>query len=166
MKSSPVARVLLVLLYCCFLSFWAWSGTHLPERVATHFNFNGEPNGWMSRSANQVFMLIFGLSFPLFIVFICWATRFMPAAIINVPHREYWLAPERKRETSDYLLRLSLWFACLAVGFVTGIQYSILQANQQASPHLSPGVLWAVVGPFLAGTGIWALILVRHFRRV
>jgi hypothetical protein len=133
--------------------------------VATHFNGGGEPNGWMSRSDHQKFMLIFGLAFPLLVVLLCYLTRFLPSGLVNIPRRDYWLAPERRKETSDYLVRHSLWFACLAVCFVIGLQYSIVQANQQTPPHLSTMVFLALVGSFLAGTAVWVVVLCRHFRR-
>jgi uncharacterized membrane protein len=165
MKSLRTSIIILALLYACFLWYWAWSAAQLPETVATHFNAHGEPNGWMSRYANQRFMLFFGLCFPLLIVLLCYATRFMPSSLVNIPHRDYWLAPERRGETSDYLVRHSLWLACLAVCFVIGIQYSIVQANNQNPPHLSMPMILAVVVPFLAGTVIGVVIQMRHFRR-
>ena len=165
MKSSRTPAILLVLLYLCFLGVWAWSGSQLPDRVATHFNGSGEPNGWMSRSANQGFMLIFGLMFPLFVAVLCYTTRFLPASFVNIPNKDYWLAPERKKETSRYLVHHSLWFSCLALLFVIGIQFSIVQANKQATPQLSMATFLAVVGSFLVGTAVWSVALYRHFRR-
>jgi ABC-type spermidine/putrescine transport system permease subunit I len=166
MKSLLLPAIILALLCACFLAFWDWSGPQLPERVATHFNVHGESNGWMSRAADQEFMLVFGLTLPLFIVVLNYATRFLPPFLVNIPHRNYWLAPERRRETSDYLLRGSLWFACLAVLFVIGLHYATVQANKQNPPHLSMSLMWAVVAPFIAGTIIYLLALVLHFRRV
>lgn len=165
MRSSRVPALLLVLLYACFLGYWAWAGTQLPERVATHFNGSGEPNGWMSSSGNQIFILIFGFVFPLFIIGLCFAARFLPAFLVNIPNRQYWLAPERKIETLGYFGRHSLWLACLMVGFVIGIQYSIVQANREIPPHLATSVLLQVMVPFLLGTVIWLVILLRHFRK-
>jgi uncharacterized membrane protein len=164
MKSGPAPALVLVLFYACFLAFWAWSGPQLPERVATHFNGSGEPNGWMSRSTSQNFMLIFGLVFPLFVVLLSSIVRFLPVSVINLPHREYWLAPERREETIDYLLWHSLWFACLSVCFVIGMQYSIVKANQQTPPHLDTSFLLRMAGLFLAGTVVWVLILIQRFR--
>ena len=166
MKPLWILVLILVVLYQCFLGCWVWSGSQLPERVATHFNSAGEANGWMSRSGHQMFMLVFGLAFPMGIVLLSYATRFLPRGMVNIPHRDYWLAPERRRETSSYLAHHSLWLACLAVCFVIGLEFSIVQANRQHPPHLSLSALLAVVVPFLAGTMIWVLIVMRHFRRV
>ena len=165
MKSPRAAGIVLALLYGCFLGYWAWSGSQLPERVATHFGVGGEPDGWMTRSASQKSALVFGFTFPLFVVVLCFAARFFPSGLINLPRKDYWLAPERRSETFNYLVGHSLWFACLAVCFVIGVQYSIVQANQQTPPHLPTGLVLWVTGAFLAGTAVWVLALVRHFHR-
>jgi uncharacterized membrane protein len=165
MRSGHPQTILLAFLYACFLAFWAWSGPELPDRVATHFDFSGQPNGWMSRSASQQSMLAFGLIFPFFVVGICFMVRFLPASLINVPNREYWLAPERREETQSYLFWHSIWFACLTVCFVASLQYSILRANQQTPPHMDSSFLLGSTGLFLGGTAVWVLVLFRHFRR-
>lgn len=165
MRASYAATVVLVLLYASFLALWSWSGTQLPASMATHFNGSGVPNGWMSRSDSQTFMLLFGLVFPLFFIGLCYATRFLPASLVNLPNRQYWLDPARKNQTSNYLVRHSLWLACLAVGFIMGIEYSLVQANRQTPPHLSLPLLLGVLLPFMAGTLLWVLLLLRHFRR-
>ena len=165
MKSLRSPAAILALLYVCFLKCWSWSALQLPERVASHFNGSGEPNGWMSRSANQMSMLVFGLVFPLFVVVLCSLMRFLPASLINLPDKDYWLAPERRGETFNYLVEHSLWFSCMAVCFVIGLQYSIVQANRQMPPHLSSALLLALAGLFLAGTGGWVVSLLRHFRQ-
>jgi hypothetical protein len=110
-------------------------------------------------------MLIFGLAFPLFIVVLSYAARFLPSALINIPHREYWLVPEKRLETSNYLVWGSLWVACLAVWFVSGILLSIVDANQRTPARLSVPILLGSVLPFLVGTVIWLIALVRHFNR-
>jgi XapX domain-containing protein len=165
MKFFRPPSLILVLLYFVFLRVWVWAGTQLPDQVASHFNGSGEPNGWMSRSSNQTFMLIFGLGFPLFVVVLCYVTRFLPASLINLPNKDHWLAPERRNETCDYLVGFSLWFACLALCFVTGLMYLIVKANHPAPPHLSMASILGLVGCFLAGTAIWVAVLFRHFKR-
>lgn len=157
--------IILVLFYQAFIGSWVWAGSRLPERMATHFNGAGEADGWMSRSDHQLFMLIFGLAFPMVIVLLSYATRFLPRGMVNIPNRDYWLAPERRTETSSYLVYHSLWLACLAVCFVIGLEFSTLQANLQHPPHLSLYALLVTVIPFLAGTVVWVVVVMRHFRR-
>jgi hypothetical protein len=166
MKSLRLPALVLGLLYLCFFGYLAVSSSQLPERVATHFNGSGQPDGWMSRSAHLQFMAVFGLAFPLFIPAIVYAGRFLPDRFCNLPHRDYWLAPQRRPETMAYVFRHSLWISPMALCFVIGINASVIDANRLAQPHLSMPLVLALVGGFLAGAAVWGVSLTRHFHRV
>ena len=161
MRRSPA--LVLGLLYLCFFGCLACSSSQLPRRVATHFDGNGRPNGWMSRTAHLRFMTVFGLAFPMLAPAIVYASRFMPDRFYNLPHRDYWLAPARRTETLAYLFRHSLWFSSMALCFVIGIHLSIVRANHLAQAHLP--TLWVLLlaGWFLAGTAVWGVSMIRHF---
>jgi len=105
MKIFRTPAFLLVLLYSCFFAHLAASSSHLPERVATHFDARGRPDGWMSRTEHLRFMAWFGLAFPLFVPVIVYVIRFLPDRLLNLPNRDYWLAPGRRTETMAYLFR-------------------------------------------------------------
>jgi serine/threonine-protein kinase len=81
----------------------------------------------------------------------------------NIPRRDYWLAPERRSETFSYLLSHSLWFACIALCFVIGIHFLIIQANSLTPAHLSTPMILGLVGCFLAGIVVWVVSMFRHF---
>jgi serine/threonine-protein kinase len=138
----------------------------LPERVATHFNAVGQADGWMSRDGHLMFFGLFGLLLPVLIVGLCYAVRFFPASMVNIPNREYWTAPERRRETYDFLFQHSLWFAPLAVAFIIGLHFSLMEANSRPTPELPMGLFIPVVAGFLIGTVAWTVALVLRFRRV
>ena len=91
----------------------------------------------------------------------------IPVSFVNLPHRDYWLAPERRRVALAILLRYSLWLASMTVLFITGIHRLIVQANQPGqAPHLSGLGIALVAGIFLAGTGVWVVLLLRHFSKI
>jgi ABC-type Fe3+ transport system permease subunit len=163
MKMIRTPALVLGLLYLCFFGCLASSSSHLPLRVATHYNGSGQPNGWMSRDSHLRFMALFGLAFPLFVPAIIFASRFLPERLYHVPHREHWFAPARRTETLAYLFRHSLWFASLALCFVTGIHFSIIYANHLTQAHLSTLLVLVLAGGFLAGTAVWGVSMVCHF---
>ena len=82
---------------------------------------------------------------------------------INLPNRDYWLAPERRPQTFGYLRNHAIWLACLVLAFLTVVYYAVLQANTQAEPRLPENMLLLTVG-FLALTGAWVVTLLRHLR--
>ena len=156
--------VILVVLYGFYIGYIRHSIPSMPDPVASHFDAAGRPNGWMSRSSFVTSMAIFGLVFPLFVVGLSFVARFLPDSLQNIPRRAYWLAPERRNETFAYLLHHSLWFACMALCFVIGIYFSVIQANHQQQAALSPAFIISLAGAFLAGTIIWGVSMLRRFR--
>jgi ABC-type Fe3+ transport system permease subunit len=157
--------VVLGLLYVCFFGCLAVAKPSLPAHMATHWDGSGQPDGWMSASDHLQYMIVFGLTFPLVVPALCFICRFFPRGW-NIPHRDYWLAPERRGEFFGYVFRHSLWFACLALLFVMGVHFSILHANASAPASFSPLLVLALAGPFLVGTAIWVTTLIRHLNRV
>ncbi len=164
MNTRPLQIGLLVLLYVCFGASLFLSASMLPDRVATHFDASGQPNGWMSRSTHLIFIILFGLLFPITLMSVCWAARFLPARLINIPHREYWLAEERRAESVSYLAWHSVWFGCLAVAFVTGLHWSIVISNRRQPVELPIEWVLGIALPFLVGVATWVFVLYRHFR--
>jgi ABC-type Fe3+ transport system permease subunit len=163
MKTDRAPAHLLAFLYVCFVCCLIYSAPLLPERVATHFNGQGRPDGWMSRTSHMVFTTVFGFAFPLLPVGLFYVIRFAPEGL-NVPHRDYWLAPERRRETFDYLFRHSLWFACIVLGLIIGVQFLVVQANAEPRAQLSTPMILSLLGFFLAGVVAWVASLISHFR--
>src|SRR5262245_39910913 len=98
MISRFVPLAMLVLLTLGYFGFVFGSVVQLPEQVASHFGVTGEANGWMGRSEYLIFMAAMGVGMALFIIAICFLSRFFPAWMVNLPRREYWLAPGRRAQ--------------------------------------------------------------------
>jgi uncharacterized membrane protein len=169
LQQMKLIAPLLVLAICYVLFFTYVSASYgdLPAKVASHFDIHGEPNGWMSRNTCVGFTLGLGILMPVFIVGMMAGAGRIPVSFINLPHRDYWLAPERRHAALAILRRYSLWFACMNVLFVTGLHWLIVQANaSNTERHLSGVGFAVVVGGFLVGTGIWVRLLLRHFSKI
>jgi hypothetical protein len=165
----------LTALAICYVWFFACviaTYGELPAQVASHFDISGRPDGWTSRESCVGFTLGLGILMPAFIVGMMAGAGRIPVSFINLPHREYWLAPDRRRAALALLLRYSLWFACLNVLFVTGLHGLIVQANlpihgaHTQSPHLSGLGITLVAGGFVIGTIVWIALLLRHFSKI
>ncbi len=97
---------------------WWHAYPELPERVASHFNGAGVPNGWMTKdqfftlSAFLVALAIFTGLLPPFLI------SKMNPSLINLPNKEYWLAPGQHDATVAYFRLWFAWFACGLLFFV------------------------------------------------
>jgi uncharacterized membrane protein len=166
MKSLRTPASLFGLCYVVFLGYLAWTVPQLPQRVATHFGAAGQPDGWMTRSAYVGFIASFSLAGPCLTIAIVFVMRFLPDCTINISHREFWLAPERRNETFAYLQRHAFWFASMFVAFFAGLHFLTVQANmQQPAASLSMPTLFAMICCFLLVTLIWSLSMRRHFNK-
>lgn len=166
MQPRPSLRpyTLLVLVWTAFAAYVWWTSAHLPGRVATHFGPTGAPNGWQTREEYVRFTLIFGAAVPAFILGTFEIIRRLNGWGLNIPNKNYWLAPERREETLGFVHRRGFWMASLMLFFLTSVHYSILAANAQ--PHASlPPIFFVLVGAFLVATLVWSATLIRHFYR-
>jgi len=133
----------------------------LPERVATHFAFDGRANGWMTRHAYAWTMGILALALP-FGVWISagWLPRRWPK-LVNVPFRNYWLAPARREATLDRLERMGLVMAFLSAALMAAVHAEVLEANRRTPPAAGDGMAWGA-GAFVVA--IVALIVATAWR--
>ena len=136
----------------------------LPERVATHFGGSGAADGWMTRAGYVRFILLFVVVLPsLLVAAIGLLPRLFPQWV-NLPNRAYWLAPERREDSLDFLLAHACWFGVLIVLFMAAIHYLLLQANAASPPRLPTVPFVALLGAFVAGLAVWMVMLYRRFR--
>jgi len=149
-------RFWLLLLYLIAASLYlVRTAGQLPTLVASHFGASGAANGFMPRTTYVSLMLLITLGVPLLLAILPGVAIRMPGARINLPHRDYWLAPERADKTVD---RLSGYMTChaIAVGvFLCYAQGLVVRANGQGSPHLSSAAMVAgllVLLTFVAGS--------------
>jgi uncharacterized membrane protein len=164
---TAIPLLALLLCYAFFFGFVFGTYSYLPERVSSHFDAAGRPNGWMSRDATVEFSVFLGIFLPIIMIGLTLLGGFMPASMMNLPNRDYWLAPPQRRAMRWTLLRFGLWFACLNVLFVTGIHGLVVLANLPGSiPQLSTFGIALVAGGFIVSTVIWAVLLILYFKRL
>jgi hypothetical protein len=142
-----------------------WAERVLPDKVASHFGAQGKPDGWMSREGYVQSMGLIGFVTPLFLLGIGFAMRVVPGDMMNLPRREYWLSPERRHETNEYMARQFGWMACLSLALIVALNWLMIQANHASPKRLSDGV-WVLFVVFLASVAIWIVQLIWHFNRV
>jgi hypothetical protein len=141
----------------------AQSWNELPPLMATHFGPSGKPDGFMERGSFLLFTLIVEGGVTLLLLAAPLGLRLVPASLINMPHRDYWLAAPR-REAS--LQRLGAWMAWLAVGMtavLVGVNELLLRANLARAP-LNTRVFLPMVLAGLTFVLGWTVALYRAFR--
>jgi len=136
----------------------------LPAKVASHFGRDGAANGYMWRHTYVYFMLAFVVLLPLFFSFVANAVAHVPVAMINIPNRDYWLAPERRGLVVDSLRRQMQIFSAMLVVFLCFVHWEVVRANQSMPPMLDNRRFMLGMGLFMATLIVWIVSLRRQFR--
>src|SRR5216683_2939203 len=87
----------------------------------------------------------------------------VPAQLINLPNKYYWLASERRAATAESLSSYSAWFGCaLFLVMIFVFDYAIQFNSHPANP---PDVsrLWYVLAGFLFSLILWLIRLFTRF---
>ena len=162
MKNNLVPVLVLVLLTAAYALFVAGAATQLPERVAVHFGANGHADGWADRQeATRLFEILTAV--PAIFLVLALVMGVMPAGAFNLPHRDYWLAPERRAQTIALVSRQLIWMGCLMVLFLAGVFWLTIQANRLASPQLPMAGFLVLLVAFLTATAVWTIRFLRRF---
>jgi hypothetical protein len=163
MRKLPL--LLFVLLLAAAAALILHFAQELPELVAVHFDATGRANGFMTRTGCRDFMLTSTLGVPLLIVIATTLLpRALPVSLINLPHRDYWLAPERARDSLVFLSEQGLWFGCILVLFLAAVDGMLVKANAASPPQFPSTLFIAMLILFFCAVGVWGLGMVRRFR--
>lgn len=160
-----MSMILLLLVLAAAALFIAWSGQSMPSTVASHFGPAGVADRFMPREAYLRLMGIFSIAVPLFIALCSNLLRILPVRMINLPHRDYWLAAKRKEETFAFFHNHGIVFSVITAAFLCFVHWSVTRANRLVPPHLSMSYLCTAMGFFVFVLIIWIGVLIAHFSR-
>ena len=164
-EKNPAAGsfALLICLIVFAAVFIGFTAQYLPDPVATHFGVDNHADGWMSRSDYLVFMLSFMIGISAFVSVV---VGVLPARFphwTNVPHRDYWLAPERREESLCYLSGHGKRLGYLIVMMMMGMHYTVLLANHMRPPALPVPTFTSILIGFALALLWWIVRLYRRF---
>jgi hypothetical protein len=158
------ARTAFFVLAAACLAQAAVMYSRLPPLVASHFGPSGAANGWMSR---DLFIGIY-VFIVLFLGVMMSRTVFgLPGrsqARVNLPHKDYWLAPERREQTFAWLQAFLLWSGAGTFVLLLDMFHQVFRFNLGLAARLEhPLMDIALYGAY---TAAWIVALLRRFSSV
>ena len=160
-----LGNVALFLLLAALAGFVWRSSQALPPVVAAHFSASGAADGFMPRGAYVGFALVLVACVPALIAFLPLAVAGRDGMKLRLPHRDYWLAPERRADTLAFIGGHGKWFAAALALFLGHVHALVVRANALQPPELSSaGIAIGLVVFFLA-LAVWLWVLFAQFRR-
>jgi hypothetical protein len=146
-------------------AFVLLSGQSLPPLVASHFAAGGHADAFMPRVAYLGLMLGMVAGVPLLLVLAQGLVRRVPPRMVSLPHRDYWLAPERAADTLAYLRSHGVCLSLLLAVFLCYVHWLVVRANGLQPPQFPPAPFLAGLTVFLAAVVVWVGMLLLRFGR-
>jgi hypothetical protein len=155
--------IITALLLACAVAFiWISSGT-LPDTVASHFAASGIATGFLPRSLYLRLTLILVVLLPLGMNVLASLSLRNANARINLPNRHYWLTPDRRPESVEFVRQHVARLGVMLIVFFCYVHWLVVRANALTPPVLSSP--WFIgLAALLASAGIWVTIFLRRFR--
>ncbi len=164
MKPARSGLLLVAVLAVAAALFVYVTSAGFPDVGATHFDAQGRPNAAMSRAGYRGFMAFLIVVIPLMVAGLpALLARHWPM-LLNIPHREYWLAPERRDETLASIRARTAVIASATILLLCFVHFLVLSANASERPELDQRMLLLGLGFFAAFMVGWIVALYRRFR--
>jgi uncharacterized membrane protein len=160
MNSLRVPLTVLAVLGVVFIGELLYFYPLLPETVASHFDMDGVPNGWMSRTAYVIIMLSIMIISAATTVGVALLLPKMEGAI-NIPNRAYWLAPERREETLGLIGASLVWTECAVMALFAVITYGVSLMNIEGRKTFD----WPMIPTLIVFLAFVTLVMARMLRR-
>jgi uncharacterized membrane protein len=135
----------------------------LPERVASHFDAAGRADGWSAKGDFLAMNLIFVVGMALLFLGVTVLINRVPNDWINLPNKDYWLAPERRALTLNAISGQMEWLAAATVALLIGLTQLTIEANLASAAALPGYAFWLFFGGYMAFMVVWLVRLLRKW---
>lgn len=141
-----------------------WQHGQLPAKVASHFDGAGAPNGWTTRSTHTTLHVATVLFMAALFQGIVALNSRLPKEYVNIPRRDYWLAPERAATTHAWLADMILAMGGAVLLFFMALFRLVYRANLVPDPQLDLAI-WYYTGALLVAVGVVIAATLKRFGR-
>ena len=145
---------------CVLQAFYYYP--RLPQQVYAHFGESGRPDGAASK---QVLLVVY-LGACALSGLLVWLSSRVQRGLehqIKLPNRDYWLAPERRQQTLDFLSRGFLWFAAATLALMIDLFHQVFEVNLRGGGPLAHPKL--SLGLYVGFAVVFAVALQLRFRQ-
>ena len=166
MQNSGLPKLIYGFLAAAGLIYFSLLYPQLPGLMASHFNAGGVATAWMPKSGFFFLIVVVTLAAGVPVFLVPKQMAKLPNNKINLANKEYWLAPERRAETIDYLGTQMGWFGCALLALLFCGLYIAVAANLKPDHTFDSTSFYVALGVFSAFIIIFLARLISHFARV
>lgn len=152
------ALVFAVLSILVFIGSAIWFWVQAPETVASHFDASGQPDDWSSKASTLGWLVPIGVGIPV-LFSIRWIWEKLPASIVNIPFKDYWLNNGERAYLYDCLMQFMRFTGGALALLLTSVLVMVMREGREAT-----GMTFLPTGVFLIITAAALINLVRRLR--
>jgi uncharacterized membrane protein len=158
----PLYLWLLCIVADALMTAYYWP--RLPQVLAQHFGAAGNPNGWAPKQ--DFFLFMWGIIALMAAIFFLMAAlmRRLPFSFLNIPHKDYWSAPERRPLAFNILEAQMNWMGAAVTLLLTLVFQMVLATNASGMPRLNNVSFIAILAVFGTFTTVWLIRLFTRFK--
>jgi hypothetical protein len=90
----------------------------------------------------------------------------MPVSMINLPHKDFWLSPDRREDTLAYIRVWTAWLGCALLAFLLFVMELVFRANLHGPPQLNMAAFVPALLAFVAFDTVAIIKLILHFSKI
>ncbi|SRR5579871_2111002 len=122
----------------------------LPEKVATHFDASGNPNGFQTKDGYLFFFIQFTLMLNALLGAVFFLLKKIPVSRMNLPRKDYWTSsPERMdvlhQKLGAVLALVATYMNCAFIFAVQAV-YQVNTPNAALQIPVNGGVFFILLG--------------------
>ena len=138
---------------------------YFPNNVAIHFDSNGIPDSWTNKNINFlieafIYLLITGIFFSIPLII-----KNTPSKFVNIPNKQYWLAPERKTYTSEMISNTLCWVGVGLNFFFIILGFIVLKTNMLRNVVLDNSIVYILLLALTVYMSIWLIKLYIRLKK-
>ncbi|HMK37291.1 MAG TPA: DUF1648 domain-containing protein [Desulfomonilaceae bacterium] len=135
----------------------------LPAVVASHYGPSGNPDAWSGKQEFATFQFLIIGFVAVFFTVLPYVVSLVPVSLINLPNKEYWLAPERRTDTLRFFRYYPLWFASATMLLIIDVFHQVFLVNMGKEKALGHPA-WSIA-LYMVFSVAWAAGLFLRFRK-
>jgi uncharacterized membrane protein YidH (DUF202 family) len=163
---NHLAFTIFVLIEVSVLAYIIFTTGSMPEKIASHFNSAGLPNGFMPQQGYLLFMLAFTVGIPTLVACSISIALRSNKTRIKIPNKEFWFSRKNNQDTIKVLNACMIWLGSLISIFMGYVHWLLIKANSVQPAQLPNNLLYLGMALFLISILIWVIFLSIRFMRV
>lgn len=166
MKKGLLSWIILVLAAAALVKLHLEWTPKLPERVAAHFDIEGQVTRMRLTGAMGLGTWAMHLGLATLVVGLMSLLHLLSPQVINVPNADYWRQPENFKLACHHLREWSRWFAAAWIIWGALFDRQLFLANQRQPPQLDSHAMSILLAVAILGLFLWIGVLWWRFSRI